>query len=158
MGYRLIAELTMLLHFTFLAYLVFGGFLAWWRPWLFVPHAAVVTWGVLSVTVGVECPLSLVEHWARVQMGQAGLEAAGFIETYLTGVVYPAEHLGLVRTLAAGVVVLSWLGFAVRSVRRGSAGDRLVRVGLRAPAQRPGRGGGQRDDGDDRGGDQRRGR
>ena len=34
-GYRLLADLTMLVHFTFLAFVVFGGFLAWnWpRPW-----------------------------------------------------------------------------------------------------------------------------
>jgi hypothetical protein len=139
--YRVLAELTMLLHFAFLAYLVFGGFLAWWRPWLFVPHAAVVTWGVLSVTVGLECPLSLVEHWARVQAGQAGLADAGFIETYLTGVVYPPEHLDLVRTLAAGIVALSWLGLAVRHHRhRRAAGQRdhgsAGRAGVRSTAWR----------------------
>ena len=117
MVYRLIAELTMLLHFAFLAYLVLGGFLAWWRPRLIVPHAAVVAWGALIVTVGVECPLSLVEHWARVRAGQAGLDAAGFIETYLTGVVYPADHLGLVRALAAAVVGLAWLGLVVLLLR-----------------------------------------
>jgi Protein of Unknown function (DUF2784) len=125
--YRLIAELTMLLHFAFLAYLVLGGFLAWWRPWLFIPHAVVVAWGVLSVAVGMECPLSLVEDWARVQAGQSGLADAGFIETYLTGVVYPAEHLGLVRALVAVVVALSWLGFAVRQRRRRRASDRRDR-------------------------------
>jgi hypothetical protein len=38
MGYRLLAELLMLLHFGFLAYVAMGGFLAWWRPLLIVPH------------------------------------------------------------------------------------------------------------------------
>lgn len=117
MGYRLLAELTMLAHFAFLAYLLLGGFLAWWRPRLFLPHALVVAWGILSVTIGVECPLSIVEHWARVQAGQTGLRGSGFIETYLTGVIYPAEHLGLVRALAALVIVVSWVGLWARVVR-----------------------------------------
>jgi hypothetical protein len=54
--YQLLAELVMLLHFGFLAYVTLGGFLAYvtlggflaWRwPWLVAPH--VVAWcGVRS--------------------------------------------------------------------------------------------------------------
>lgn len=123
----MLAELTMFAHFAFLAYLLLGGFLAWWRPRLVLPHALVVAWGILSVTVGVECPLSIVEHWARVQAGQAGLRGSGFIETYLTGVVYPAEHLGLVRGLVVLVVVVSWVGVAVLVTRRTELSSSAVR-------------------------------
>jgi Protein of Unknown function (DUF2784) len=45
MGYQLLAELVMLLHFGFLAYVALGGFLAWRRPWLIVPHVGAAVWG-----------------------------------------------------------------------------------------------------------------
>lgn len=114
MGYRVLAEATMLLHFAVLAYIVFGGFLAWWRPRLIVPHVVMAAWGLLSITVGVECPLTVVEDWARRNAGQQGL-GRGFIDTYLTGVIYPPEHLLAFQLLMVGVVLVSWLGLAVRS-------------------------------------------
>ncbi len=124
MGYRVLADATMLLHFAVLTYIVFGGFLAWWRPRLIVPHVLFAAWGLLSITVGVECPLTLVEDWARRNAGQQGL-SRGFIDTYLTGVIYPQEHLLTFQLLMISIVLVSWLGLAVRvrSARRRKLSD-----------------------------------
>jgi hypothetical protein len=46
----------------------------------------------------------------------------GFIDTYLTDVVYPDEHLRAVQLLLAVLVVLSWLGFALNYGRAVAAG------------------------------------
>ncbi|WP_214366481.1 DUF2784 domain-containing protein [Pseudonocardia sp. H11422] len=118
MGYRVLADAAMLAHFAFLVYLALGGFLGWWRPWLLLAHAPVLLWGLLSVTVGLECPLTVVEDWARHRAGERGLDSGGFIETYLTGVIYPEQYLGLVRALVVVVVVVSWVGAVVRIRRR----------------------------------------
>lgn len=117
MGYRLLADLVMLVHFGFVAYVALGGFLAWWRPWLLLPHALAAGWGALTVTVGLACPLTAWEVWARERAGGQGLPA-GFIDTYLTGVVYPERHLLLVQLLVAGVVAVSWAGALTRLPRR----------------------------------------
>ena len=42
-GYRLLADLTMLVHFTFLAFVVFGGFLAWNWPRVIWSHLLTAT-------------------------------------------------------------------------------------------------------------------
>ena len=42
MLYRALADAVMLVHFGFLAFLVFGGFVAWRFRWVSVPHAAAV--------------------------------------------------------------------------------------------------------------------
>ena len=117
MGYRLLAELVMLLHFGFLAYVALGGFLAWWRPLLIVPHAVAAAWGAVTATIGIPCPLTAWEDAARRRAGEQGM-ARGFIDTYLTGVVYPAEHLRTVQLLVAVVVLASWAGFVLRLRRR----------------------------------------
>ncbi|HYH29058.1 MAG TPA: DUF2784 domain-containing protein [Pseudonocardia sp.] len=120
MRYQLLAELVMLLHFGFLVYVSLGGFLAWRRPWLIVPHAAAAAWGAITATVGIPCPLTAWEDAARRRAGEAGLER-GFIDTYLTGVVYPQEHLLTAQLLVAVLVAVSWTGLVVRLRRRTSA-------------------------------------
>jgi uncharacterized protein DUF2784 len=116
MGYQLLAEVVMLLHFGFLVYVALGGFLAWRWPWLIVPHVAATVWGALNATVGVPCPLTAWEDAARRRAGELGLPR-GFIDTYLTGVVYPEEHLFTAQLLVATLVAVSWAGFLVRRRR-----------------------------------------
>jgi hypothetical protein len=113
MGYRALAESTMVAHFAFLAYVVTGGLLAWRWPAAIWPHLAAAGWGLAIVVFNLNCPLTYVEDWARRRAGERGL-AAGFIDTYLTGVVYPARYTGLIQILVAVVVVGSWVGAALR--------------------------------------------
>jgi hypothetical protein len=117
--YAALASLTMSVHFLFLVYLTLGGFLTWrWRRALW-PHLAVVAWGVVSITVGVTCPLTVLEDWARRRAGEPGL-AGGFIDHYLTGVIYPRRYTVVVQALVAACVAASWLGLYVRRRRQAS--------------------------------------
>jgi Protein of Unknown function (DUF2784) len=107
--FRVLADAAMLVHFAFLAFLAFGGFLAWRVPWVVGPHVAAVAWGVVSVAVGVDCPLTAAEDALRRRGGQVGLPH-GFIDTYLGALVHPAGR-GLVTQLAvATLVAVSWVG------------------------------------------------
>ena len=74
-------------------------------------------WGFSTLLVHQECPLSLLEDWARRQAGEPGLKHRGFIDTYLTGVVYPAGSAVLVQALAAAVAAVSWAGVVLRHRR-----------------------------------------
>jgi hypothetical protein len=125
-GYRLLADAVMVLHFGFLAYVVFGGFLAWRWPWALSPHLLAAGWGGLTVLfpATLSCPLTAWEDAARRAAGQRGLPASGFIDHYLEGVVYPERYTGLIQASAALIVTVSWLGIyfrvrAARSPRRG---------------------------------------
>ncbi|GAA3658199.1 DUF2784 domain-containing protein [Nonomuraea antimicrobica] len=114
MMYRLLADAAMVVHFAFLAYLVVGGFVAWVWRWTIWAHLAAVTWGVLSVVVGLECPLTLVEDWARRAGGEPGLPPSGFIDHYIEGVIYPEEYTNLVRLGVAVLIVFSYVGYVLR--------------------------------------------
>ena len=100
----------MVVHFAFLAYVVAGGFLAWRWPRAIWPHLVMAGWGLSTLVFHQNCPLSLLEDWARRQAGVPGLKHRGFIETYVTGVVYPARYLALVQTLVALTIAVSWTG------------------------------------------------
>ncbi|RRS00728.1 DUF2784 domain-containing protein [Glycomyces terrestris] len=118
MFYRILADATMIVHFMFLAYVVAGGFIAWRWPRTWFAHAAVAVYGTFNGIIQFVCPLTPLEHHWRLKAGQAGLEPAGFVETYLIGVVYPAEHWPTVQLTAAAVVLASWIGLAIRLRRK----------------------------------------
>ncbi len=112
-----LANVVVVAHFTFLVFLVLGGFMAWRWPWLFVAHLAVVTWGIAIVVFSWLCPLTSLENWLRERAGRPAL-ADGFIDTYVTGVIYPGDRISEVRVAVGVVVAASWLGLVAR--RRGT--------------------------------------
>ncbi|BBH71625.1 hypothetical protein ACTI_83100 [Actinoplanes sp. OR16] len=113
MGWRILADATMVLHFAFVAFVVAGGFLAWRWPRAIIPHLIAAGWGLAIALFRFGCPLTWVEDRARERAGDASL-AGGFIDTYLTGVIYPERYLVQVQVLAAVAVAVSWTGVAVR--------------------------------------------
>jgi hypothetical protein len=123
MGYRVLAEATMVAHFAFLVYLVTGGFLAWRWPAAIWPHLGAAAWGVAVTALSLDCPLTWLQDWARRRAGEHAL-SGGFIDTYLTGVVYPARYAGLIQILVGAVVVGSWVGVALRAATRRRAAAR----------------------------------
>jgi Protein of Unknown function (DUF2784) len=122
MGYALLTRVIIGLHFAFVLYVVFGGFLAWRWPRLIWPHLAAVAWGAGIVLGVLECPLTDAENWARSQAGDA-VPAAGFIDRFVEGVIYPERFTGLLQALAVVIVVASWLGAYVSARRRRAPGD-----------------------------------
>jgi len=118
--YQTIADLVMLLHFAFLVVLTLGGFVAWRWPRFIWVHVGLAIWGVLNAVFNVPCPLTGIEDWASRRAGEQGLPS-GFIDNYLTGVVYPEEQLAAVQAGVACLVAISWIGFGIRVHRRRSA-------------------------------------
>lgn len=105
MIWRVLADLLVLLHAAFVAFVVLGGLLAlrWrWVPWVHLPAAL---WGALVVLVGWICPLTPLEIAWRVRGGEAGY-SGGFVEHYVLPLLYPE---GLTRgvQVALGVFVVT---------------------------------------------------
>lgn len=118
MGWSWLADTVMVVHFGFLVFVALGGFLAWRYRAVFPLHLAAIGWAALSVFVGVDCPLTYVENWFRQLAGRSTLDSGGFIQTYLTGVIYPADQLRTVQTLVALLIVTSWVGLFVLRTHR----------------------------------------
>jgi len=118
-----IVVLTVVVHFAFIGYLVIGGFLTWRWPSTIGVHVAVVVWGVAGLVLGLPCPLTDLERFARAGAGMAPLPPEGFIEHYITGEWYPADSAAVVQALVFAAVLGSWVGLSIRSRTR-SAGSR----------------------------------
>jgi hypothetical protein len=102
---RLLADLVVLIHVTFVLFVVAGGFLALrWRRlvWLHVPAAA---WGALIELTGWVCPLTPLENALRRLAGEAGYRG-GFIEHYVLPVLYPVHYTVTLRLALAALVLL----------------------------------------------------
>jgi len=113
MWYGLLADLVVVVHAAFVAFVVFGGLIVLRRPrvaWFHVPAAA---WGVLIEFAGGVCPLTPLENSLRLRGGETGY-SGGFIDNYLIPLLYPA---GLTRNtqLALGALALA-LNVAVYAV------------------------------------------
>ena len=127
--YAIVVALVVALHLAFIAYIVFGGFLAlrWRRTvWLHVPA---VIWGIAIATKRVDCPLTWVERWARRNAGMAPLPPEGFIAHYLTGTIYPVGWMVGVQVTSFGVVALSWAPYLRRRRHTGWRRDDLAITG-----------------------------
>jgi hypothetical protein len=115
--YDWLVDVILTVHFAYLVYVVLGGFLAWRWPRAFFVHLAAGIWGVLIVMEWVDCPLTWAEHWARQRNGETPSNA-GFIDRYVTGVIYPEQYVHQVQGAVALVVVGSWIGALVLWRRR----------------------------------------
>lgn len=102
MSYRVLADLTVVVHFGFLLFVVAGGFLARRRRWMAGPHLLAAAWGVYVEATGGVCPLTPLENAFAIRAGEAGYQGS-FIEHYLGAIVYPA---GLTRSLQLALAAL----------------------------------------------------
>jgi uncharacterized membrane protein YhhN len=99
MMYQVLAGAVVVLHSTFVLFVVLGGLLVLrWRrvAWLHVPAAI---WGVLIEFLGWTCPLTPLENVLRTRAGQQ-VYSGGFIEHYILPVLYPE---GLTRSSQAAL-------------------------------------------------------
>jgi Protein of Unknown function (DUF2784) len=105
MGPALLADALLVLHLAFIAWVVAGGFVAWWRPWLALAHLPAAAWGVWISWSGGVCPLTPLEQSLRRRAGQQGYEG-GFVEHYLGALIYPAGLTPRHQLAIGGAVLL----------------------------------------------------
>jgi len=118
MLYRLLADLTVAVHFFLMLFVAFGALFVFWRKWALWLHLPAACWGVFIELSGSVCPLTPLENRLRETAGLQGYQG-GFIEHYLLPIVYPA---GLTRNiqffLAAAVLLLNLLIYGIWLRRR----------------------------------------
>ncbi len=120
-----LADFVVVLHLSFVVFVVAGGLLAlWWRrvAWVHVPCAV---WGASIEFAGWICPLTPLEIWLRLRTGEVGYES-GFIEHYLLPVLYPSELARSTQLLLGmAVVVLNVAVYTWAWRRRGAVSDQV---------------------------------
>jgi hypothetical protein len=103
--FRVLADITVVLHLAFVLFVVFGGLLVvrWPRlAWVHLPAAA---WGACVEFTGWVCPLTPLENWLREQ-GGGRVYTSSFIERYLVPALYPSALSRELQWVLGGLVVL----------------------------------------------------
>ena len=124
MPYGLLADALLVVHGTFVLFVVAGGLLVLKWPRLAWLHLPAAVWGAVIEFAGFICPLTPLEKAWRRAAGEEGYPG-GFIEHYVTAALYPS---GLTRpiqiVLGVGVLVANgwvywtlWRRRAARSAR-----------------------------------------
>ena len=113
MPYPVLADVTMIVHLGFVAFVAAGGFLAWRFPMVLIAHVPAVGWALGIVAVGWPCPLTGLENRLRRSAGTGDYSGA-FMDRYVTGVLYPEDHAQLARALVAIAVLASYAGLGWR--------------------------------------------
>ena len=120
MNYAFAAVVVLLTHFAIVLFVVVGLLLivvgnlrAWpWvnRWWFRVLHLLAISVVVLESWLGIECPLTTLENWLRLQAGQ-GVYQGSFIQHWVHGVMFyqaPGWVFALVYTLFGLLVAAAW--------------------------------------------------
>lgn len=117
MIYRWAADLTVAIHFAFILFVIFGGFLIRRRPWIQWLHLPALAYGFLIAVFNWYCPLTFVELEFRRRAG-VDLYEGGFISEYLNRLIY----LDVPRAaIIAGAIVVCLVNGLIYSRWRRSA-------------------------------------
>jgi hypothetical protein len=119
-----LADVVVLVHLLFVAFVVAGGVLVLYRNRLAWLHLPAVAWGVFIELSGRICPLTPLENELRRRGGGATYDAS-FVEHYVIPVLYPPA---LTREgqwfLAGAVIVINVTLYASAFARRRNGGKR----------------------------------
>jgi len=121
MAARLLADVLVLVHLAFVAFVIGGALLTWRWPRLAWAHVPAAAWGAWVELTGRICPLTPLEIQLRRAAGEAGYEG-GFIEHYLIPLLYPegldSDIQSWLGVLVLAVNLLAYAGILWRRARR----------------------------------------
>lgn len=120
-GYRIAADLVVVVHLAFVLFVVGGGLFVLRRPRVAWVHLPVAAYGALIELVGWICPLTPLENRLRRAAGEEGYEG-GFVEHYLLPVLYPERLTPRVQLVLGLLVILvnaAVYGWVLHRRRRG---------------------------------------
>ena len=104
MLYSIAADALVILHLSFIVFVMLGGLLLLKWPRLIFLHLPAVIWGTLVELQGWLCPLTPLEQELRMLAGESGY-SGGFIQHYLLPLIYPAGLTRELQTLFALCVI-----------------------------------------------------
>ncbi|MEU4214605.1 DUF2784 domain-containing protein [Actinoplanes sp. NPDC026623] len=116
MGYRVLIAAAVCAHFAFLAFGIFGGFLAWRVPRLIWLQVLCAGWLFVIVAARLSCPLTWIEDRGREGAGLPPL-TGGFLDNHAAGVFYPHGYEWAARLVVAAIILTSWAGLIVRRLK-----------------------------------------
>ena len=115
--YNLFADLIVLAHFLFIAFVICGGLLVIRWPKIAFLHLPSAAWGVIVEFSGSICPLTPLENHFRNLAG-SNQYSGDFILRYLSPVIYPDNLTTTIQQVFGGVVIVINIIFYTIAIRK----------------------------------------
>ena len=104
--YELAANLTLIVHFAFIIFVVFGALLFFVSTKIIYVHVPALIWGIYIELTHSVCPLTYLENWF-LQKVNLTTYSGGFIQNYLVPIVYPKNLTEDLQTYFAIVLIVA---------------------------------------------------
>lgn len=88
--YVILAEFTLIIHFVFIIFVIFGGLLFFIAKKIIFIHIPAFIWGAYMELTQSICPLTYLENWFLFKANVATY-STGFIQNYLIPFIYPTN-------------------------------------------------------------------
>ena len=88
--YELAADLTLIIHFAFILFVIFGALLFFASAKIIFIHIPALIWGSYIELTNSICPLTYLENWF-LHKANLTTYSEGFIQNYLVPIVYPVN-------------------------------------------------------------------
>ena len=118
--YEFAANLTLIVHFAFIIFVVFGALLFFVATKIFYVHIPALIWGIYIELTHSVCPLTYLENWF-LQKVNLTTYSEGFIQNYLVPIVYPNILTEDLQTYFAIVLIVANMimyGFIISKLKK----------------------------------------
>ena len=102
--FNLLADVIVLAHFLFFAFVICGGLLVIRWPRVAFVHLPAAIWGAVVEIFGWVCPLTPLENNFRLLAGNSSY-SVDFIARYLIPLIYPGNLTTTIQQLFGGMVI-----------------------------------------------------
>ena len=105
--YEFLATLTLVLHFLFIIFVIFGGLLFFIKKWVILIHLPALIYGIYVEFTQSICPLTYLENFL-LQKANLATYSTSFIQNYLFPIIYPVNLTKDIQiNLAISLIVLN---------------------------------------------------
>ena len=104
--YEFAANLTLIVHFAFINFVVFGALLFFVSTKIIYFHVPALIWGIYLELSHSVCPLTYLENWF-LQKANLIIYSEGFIQNYLVPIVYPKNLTEDLQTYLAIILIVA---------------------------------------------------
>ena len=118
--YEIAADLTLIIHFAFIIFVIFGALLFFVSRKIIYVHVPALIWGIYIELTHSICPLTHLENWF-LQKADLKTYSEGFIQNYLMPIVYPknlTEDLQIYFAIVLVVINSTIYGFLIYKTRK----------------------------------------
>tara|TARA_B100001123_G_C15311254_1_gene1024432 strand:+ start:1092 stop:1460 length:369 start_codon:yes stop_codon:yes gene_type:complete len=105
--YYLAAKMTLIIHFVFILFVIFGGLLFFISKKTILFHVPTLIYGIYIELAHRVCPLTYLENWLLYKANLKGY-STGFVQKYIEPIVYPPFLTDTIQiSLAMALIIIN---------------------------------------------------